>query len=56
MIMEVLKVNRNGNSRAVNLPSKFCDKLSIKLGDFVDCTLTVKDEIIIIKHPEKGTS
>lgn len=54
--MEVVKVNKNGNSRAVNLPVKFADKLGIKIGDFVDCTLTVKDEIVIIKHKEKGTS
>lgn len=54
--MEVVKVNKNGNSKAVNLPVKYCDKLGIKIGSFLDCRLTVKDEIVIILHKEKGSS
>ena len=51
--METTKINRNGNSKAVNLPAPFCRKLGIQIGDFVNCWLTVKDEIVIIRADEK---
>lgn len=54
--MEHPKVIKIGNSKGITIPHKFCEKLGIKIGDFTDCTLTVKDEIVIIKHKEKGTS
>lgn len=54
--MEHPKVIKIGNSKGITIPHKFCKKLGIKIGDFIDCTLTVKDEIVIIKHKEKERS
>lgn len=52
--MEPIKVIKIGNSKGVVIPHLFCKRLGINIGDFMDCWLTVKDEIVIIRHGEKG--
>jgi len=54
--MEHPKVIKIGNSKGITIPHRFCRKLGLRIGDFLDATLTVKDEIVIIKHEEKGKS
>lgn len=52
-LMETTKVNRNGNSKAINIPAIYCRRLGIRVGDFMDCYLTVKDQIVIIPHNQE---
>lgn len=54
--MEHPKVIRIGNSMGITIPHMFCKKLGIRIGDFTSCWLTVKDEIVIVKHKEKERS
>lgn len=54
--MEMPKIIKIGNSKGITIPHNFCKKLGLRLGDFVEARLTVKDEIIIKLHvPKKGS-
>jgi antitoxin component of MazEF toxin-antitoxin module len=54
--METRKIIKVGNSKAVNIPANFCKKLNLTIGDYIDCWLTIDNEIAIIKHDQKGKS
>lgn len=46
--MEIRKVQKHGNSLAVNLPPSFVQNLDLSDGDYVEVSLTV-DKLIVIK-------
>lgn len=57
--MEIRKVQKHGNSLAVNLPTAFAKNLQLLDGDYVELTLPVDKQILItkadLKHKEVGT-
>lgn len=45
--MEMPKIIRIGSSKGMVIPHKFCNKLGIKLGQRVECTLNIQGHMIV---------
>lgn len=48
--MEIRKIVKDGNSKAVHLPSAYCRKLALDAGHFVVIRCTVDGEIVLRKY------
>lgn len=52
--MEIRKIQKNGDSLCVNIPSKYLSSLKLYLGNPVSLTLTVSKAIVIRKVVDNG--